>query len=206
MATPVYLEVGSKKVFACAVVWPGWCRSGRDEGAALEALAAYADRYAAVLDVAGIRPPRGWTRFDVAERLPGDGGTDFGVPGKPCSLDTRALSARDARRLADLVEASWAVLDEAASASSPTLRKGPRGGGRDRDQIVAHVGEAEDAYFRKVGLRGADRAGFAAALRAARAPSPTLDRGTPWPWRYAARRVAWHALDHAWEIEDKQPG
>jgi hypothetical protein len=24
-----------------------------------------------------------------------------------------------------------------------------------------------------------------------------------WPQRYAARRIAWHALDHAWEIQDR---
>jgi hypothetical protein len=27
--------------------------------------------------------------------------------------------------------------------------------------------------------------------------------GKRWPSRYAARRIAWHALDHAWEIEDR---
>ena len=31
--------------------------------------------------------------------------------------------------------------------------------------------------------------------------------GKRWPLRYAARRIAWHALDHAWEIEDRSdPG
>jgi hypothetical protein len=29
--------------------------------------------------------------------------------------------------------------------------------------------------------------------------------GRKWPQRYAARRIAWHALDHTWEIEDKIP-
>jgi hypothetical protein len=24
-----------------------------------------------------------------------------------------------------------------------------------------------------------------------------------WPPRYVARRMAWHLLDHAWEIEDR---
>src|SRR5438309_1771782 len=24
-----------------------------------------------------------------------------------------------------------------------------------------------------------------------------------WPQRYAARRIAWHALDHAWEMQDR---
>ena len=47
-AIPVYLEVGEKRVFASAVDWPGWTRSGKDEDAALEKLAAYASRYAAV--------------------------------------------------------------------------------------------------------------------------------------------------------------
>jgi len=27
--------------------------------------------------------------------------------------------------------------------------------------------------------------------------------GDRWPARYAIRRSAWHALDHAWEIEDR---
>ena len=31
--------------------------------------------------------------------------------------------------------------------------------------------------------------------------SPIADR--KWPPRYAARRVAWHALDDAWEMEDR---
>jgi len=33
------------------------------------------------------------------------------------------------------------------------------------------------------------------------APLKAPDRS--WPPRYAARRIAWHALDHAWEIEDR---
>jgi len=38
-------------------------------------------------------------------------------------------------------------------------------------------------------------------LRNARAGEPVKDKG--WLPRYAARRIAWHALDHAWEIEDR---
>jgi hypothetical protein len=205
MATPVYLEIGTKRTFACAVEWSGWCRSGRDEPSALATLADYADRYSAALALAGLRLPRGATRFEVVERRSGGGGTDFGALEKPCALDDRPLRAADARRLAAIVEASWQALDDAAATSAPVLRKGPRGGGRDRDQIVDHVHDAETAYFRMVGLPGADRDAFVAALRAARAPCPERERGQPWPWRYAARRVAWHALDHAWEIEDKDP-
>ena len=57
--TAVYLELGSKRVFACTLDWPGWCRSGKTEELALEALAAYADRYAEVAKEAGIAFPPG---------------------------------------------------------------------------------------------------------------------------------------------------
>jgi hypothetical protein len=146
----------------------------------------------------------------VVEELAGGAATDFGVPAEVCSFDHRPLTAAHARRLAAIVEASWETLDAVVAGAPPRLRKGPRGGGRDRDQIVEHVVEAERSYVRKVGLRyppaEADlvRPGFAAALRAARDPMGEMGRGgKPWPWRYAARRVAWHVLDHAWEIEDK---
>jgi hypothetical protein len=33
------LEVTPKMSFASALDWPGWCRAGRDEGEALDALA-----------------------------------------------------------------------------------------------------------------------------------------------------------------------
>ena len=76
----VYLEVGQKRVFACALDWPGWCRSGKTEALALEGLAAYATRYAAVAREAGL-PFQGSPAptFTVVERLPGTGTTDFGA-------------------------------------------------------------------------------------------------------------------------------
>jgi hypothetical protein len=46
--TEVYLEVGQKKIFAGALDWPGWCRSGRDEEAALATLVEYAPRYSKI--------------------------------------------------------------------------------------------------------------------------------------------------------------
>ena len=203
MATTVYLEVAAKRAFACSVEWPGWCRSGKTADGALETLAAYAERYSAVLDRAGLRLPRGATTFEVVERLPGGGATEFGALDKLCTLDSRPLTAADGRRLAAVVEASWQVLDDIAATAPAVLAKGPRGGGRDRDEIVGHVGDAERSYLRKVGIRDGDRGAFVDALRAARAPVADRVGGKPWPWRYAARRVAWHVLDHAWEIEDK---
>jgi hypothetical protein len=111
------------------------------------------------------------------------------------------------------VAAAWATFDEVTAAAPEALRKGPRGGGRDRSKIVAHVVEADAAYAREIGIRlrpavPRDDAGIA-AMRAAmldvlRAPSDGSPlAGRHWPQRYAARRIAWHALDHAWEIEDR---
>ena len=194
MAIDVYLEVGQRRTFACAVDWPGWCRSGKDADVALETLAAYADRYR-------IAAPKLPKRIDLAvvEELPGDATTEFGAPSKACSLDERPLTAAQAGTLADIVAASWSTLDGVAARAPAVLRKGPRGGGRDRDAVVEHVAEADGAYFRSVGLKKATRADFLAALRAARRPQSS----GKWLWRYATRRVTWHALDHAWEIEDK---
>lgn len=202
MATPVYLEVGTKKIFACSLDWPGWARAAKTEEEALEALAAYAERYRPVADAAGVRFPKSaGDTLDVVERVKGDTTTDFGAPHIPAGADAAKLTKAQAERLATLVEATWTVFDTVVKASPASLRKGPRGGGRDRDKMVAHVVEAEDAYFRKVGVKDG-RDAFLAALRAARDPQPELSIKS-WPWRYTARRVAWHALDHAWEMQDR---
>jgi hypothetical protein len=214
VATGVYLEIGRRRTFAAARDWPGWCRAGKGEEAALEALAAALPRYAVVAAEAAVRlPPRAAAAFEVRERLAGDASTDFGAPGAVAVGDADPLTAREATRQADLVAASWTVLDRVAAAAPAGLRKGPRGGGRDRDAVVAHVIGAEAAYARKLGIRqrvpeaedadavAALRSAVVDALRAARDGAPPVPKG--WPPRYAARRVAWHALDHAWEIEDR---
>jgi hypothetical protein len=211
---PVYLELGKQRVFACALDWPGWCRAGKSEALALEALAAAAPRYARVAADAGFAfgIDEG---LDVVTRVPGSASTDFGVPGAVPDLDREPLAEPGAERLASLVAAAWRELDRVVAAAPAELRKGPRGGGRDRDAIVDHVLAAEAAYARKLGLRfrqpdradvaaiGAAREAILGALR--QASAGPAGGGTGWPARYAARRIAWHALDHAWEIEDRQP-
>ncbi len=200
MTISVYLEVGSKKVFACALKWPGWCRSAKTAEEALDELAAYADRYKVVADKAGVRFPKSATDFEVVQRVKGDTTTDFGAPHKVAKADHEPLTKAHAARLAKFVEASWAVFDTVVAGAPASLRKGPRGGGRDRDKIVAHVTEAEKAYAQKMGIppKERDRRSIAAALGGA-----VGDVDWKWPPRYAARRVAWHVLDHAWEIEDR---
>jgi hypothetical protein len=212
----VYLEVGSKRVFAAALDWPGWCRSARDEQGALDALATYADRYAPVAREARVKliPPKDRNSFQVVERIRGSATTDFGAPGEIPKAGRKPVTREEAARLAALVEASWRVLDRVVAGAPATLRKGPRGGGRDRDEIVEHILVAEAAYALKLDVRvqPPDRADTAAVaemrkaiLRALRsADGAKIAGGKGWPPRYAAQRIAWHALDHAWEIEDKR--
>jgi hypothetical protein len=210
LTTRVYLEVGKRRVFASAADWPGWTRSGKDEQAALEALAAAMPRYAVVPKAARIAFAPG-TGFEVVERLPGDATTEFGAPSAVATAESRRLTRTEAGRLAALVSATWTILDRVVEKAPQTLRKGPRGGGRDRDEIVEHVIGAETAYARKLGLRLRQPAGSdAPAVREHRnAIVAGLRAGTKgvgeggWPARYAARRMAWHAMDHAWEIEDR---
>jgi hypothetical protein len=211
---PVGIEVGGKRVFAWAVDWPGWARSGKTEEQALEALASYAPRYAAVARHAGVRfPARAGQDFEVVERIKGSGATDFGIPHEVVEGDAAPLRKAEAERQAKLVAASWAVLDGVVAGAPAELRKGPRGGGRDRDKIVGHVLGAEAAYARKLGIkRPQPDAGDAEAIAALREellatlrqPSDgTAPVPKGWPPRYGARRIAWHVLDHAWEIEDR---
>jgi hypothetical protein len=212
--TPVGIEHGSKRVFAWALGWPGWCRSAKTEEQALEALADYLPRYQVVTRQARVPLPAGAAdRFTVVDRVKGKGATDFGVPHEVTDADREALSAEEARRQAKLVSAAWRVFDQVAAGAPAELRKGPRGGGRDRDKIVGHVLGAEAAYVRTLGLKlPAPEVGDTEAiddfrkrvLAVLRKPwdgAPLAPKG--WPPRYVARRIAWHALDHAWEIEDR---
>ncbi|MEA2646391.1 MAG: hypothetical protein QOE92_1474 [Chloroflexota bacterium] len=210
----VYLEVTAKRSFACAVDWPGWDRAGRTPEDALAALAAYASRYAVIAAEAGHPLARGVPDLHVVERLEGTSGTGFGVPERLSRADAADLTASEAGRRADLVAAAWTVFDRVVAAAPASLRKGPRGGGRDRDKVVAHVVEAEASFYaRQLGLPvahpdpadadavAAVRGAIQEVLRAARSGAPLRERG--WTPRYAARRIAWHVVDHAWEIEDR---
>lgn len=207
-AIPIYLEVGKKRVFASAADWPGWCRQGKTEQAAIDALSASGPRYAIVPKSAGI-PFTPSDEFDVVERLPGDATTDFGAPGAIAEREARPLTGKKLDQVSALVAAGWTVFDGVAAKAPAELRKGPRGGGRDRDEIFDHILGAESAYASKLGLKlkqpasvdhVAVRAFRESILAGIRSAAGTQ---TKWPPRYAARRIAWHAVDHAWEIEDR---
>jgi len=217
-----YLEIGQKRVFAAALDWPGWCRSGRDESAALQGLLDYAPRYAAVAERAGIpfAAPNSTIAFNVVERLPGGAGTDFGAPEAIPSSDRRPLISAELTRIGLLLAACWAVYDSiAAAAAGVELRKGPRGGGRELEAITRHVLGAEQGYLSRLARKPpqGEQADLNEAMRLTRQaimdalaaaergeiPERGPRGGVIWPARYFVRRVAWHVLDHAWEIVDR---
>ena len=220
-AIKVYIEGGARRVFAGAIDWPGWCRSGSNEAAALEALVAYGPRYAAVVRRADrrFRAPSGASELRVVERLEGNATTDFGAPGMAPAADGRRIVASELARFRKVLEACWACFDAAVEkAAGVELRKGPRGGGRGVDAIVEHVYQAEGSYVRKLAARApkADSDVRSAMLETRSVVLDALSRavteglpekgprgGALWAPRYFVRRTAWHALDHAWEIEDR---
>jgi hypothetical protein len=203
----VAIETTDKKSFASALDWPGWSRSGKTPEAALEALAATRERYASVASLVGETLPA-TAPFEVVEKLPGDATTAFGAPSIVFAADRASLTAAQATRQASLVWAAFETLDRVVAGAPASLKKGPRGGGRDRDKVVEHVHDAHHGYTRPAGAR-VERGATDADRRAAmldllgRASDGTPPEGAKWPPRYAARRIAWHALDHAWEIEDR---
>jgi hypothetical protein len=211
--TNVYLEIGQKRVFACSLDYPGWCRTAKTDHEALAALDEYAERYAIIAERAGVAFRPG--ALTVVEKVKGSATTDFGVPDKAAAADERALDKAGAARLVKLVRAAWDELDAVAAKTPEHLVKGPRGGGRDRTKMLDHVVGSEAGYARKLGLKykvdayddtvgvATMRDGIAQALGNARRGERMAERG--WLPRYAARRIAWHALDHLWEMQDKTP-
>lgn len=218
----IYLEVGAKRTFACAIDWPGWARSGRDEESAIAALFESAPRYAKIAGRARLAfvAPSSPSDLRAAERLPGDATTDFGAPGAVPRADAKPVSEADLKHMVRLIEAAWCAFDDAvAGARGVTLRRGPRGGGRTLDDIARHVREAEAGYLSALGwpfkpdphapaaaeqqgIRAAVTEGLAASAHgriAAKGPRG----GKRWAPRQFARRLTWHAIDHAWEIADR---
>lgn len=215
----VYLEIGAKRTFAGALDWPGWCRSGLDPDSALAALLDYGARYAAILRGTrlGFVAPTDGAELRVVERIRGNATTDFGAPGMAPKSDANPVDDADLGRLEKLLGAGWRAFDAAAEAArGKTLRTGPRGGGRSVEAIVAHLLEADGAYLGAVGWkRPADRGAvrerltqtrdaIVAALGAAargEIPAKGPRGGVRWTARYFVRRVAWHVVAHAWEID-----
>ncbi len=216
----VTLEIGpkGKHVVAVAPDWPGLERGARTEEAAIERVQAYLSRYAPVAKLAGMdaefaaiasRP----ATVDVIERYPGTGSTDFwGISFAFSDTDRQAMSSEALERDLTLLQACWAFFDATRARVSAEMQKGPRGGGRDRDHIVRHTLNVEQDWATKLDVRSPEGALLTDdGLRAHRDAYLTAIRtfhaqGKPartWPLRYLIRHTAFHTLDHAWEMEDK---
>ena len=212
----VMLEIGPKgrQVVAVAPDWPGLERGAKTEEAALTRLQAYRPRYVPVAQLAGMAAAFAASpTAEVIERYPGTGSTDFwGISFAFSGSDQHAMAHEELERALTLMQACWAFFDEVRARVSAELRKGPRGGGRDRDRIVRHTLVTEQGWAKKLGVHTpegalltdeglhAHRDAYCQAIRAFHA------EGKPartWPLRYLIRHTAYHTLDHAWEMEDK---
>ena len=211
----VMLEIGPKgrKVVAVAPAWPGLERGAKTEDKALEWLHAYLPRYFGVAKRAGLDDafcPD--ATFDVVERYPGTGSTDFWAISFAFSdIDRQELSIEALERQILLMRACWASFDDARSRVSAELQKGPRGGGRDRDQIVSHTFGTERGWAKKLGVDmpqavmltverlRAHRDEYCSAIREFHAQGKLA---RTWPLPYLIRHIAYHTMDHAWELED----
>jgi hypothetical protein len=218
MSARTVLERGpkGKKFVAFAVDWPGWSRGAKTPEEALTTLELYRHRYRRVATLARMTKEFDETGpLQVIEDRVGTGSTDFwGISFSPSSLELGAMDDKEFARKVKLLRACWSFFDDVAARVSPEMRKGIRGGGRERDEIIRHTRGTEiELFAKKVGVRVAEGSGlsgetllayreeYVAALRATH-----KGEGKPlrsWTLPFLIRHSAFHVMDHAWEMEDK---
>ncbi len=218
MAVRTVIDRGpkGKRVVAFSLDWPGWSRGAKTADEAVATLEAYRERYRPIADLAEMAD-----EFDAAGPLEvvedkvGTGSTDFwGISFSPSSTEQDPMDEAVLKRRVTLLRAAWAFFDGVAARVSAEMRRGPRGGGRSRDEIIRHVIRVESEDFaRKVGLRlpegGALEPGalapyreeYVAGMHAYNAGEVKPMRS--WTLAFLVRHSAYHTLDHAWEMEDK---
>jgi len=218
----VALEIGPKrKVFAQALDWIGWCRAGKDEATALNHLFTSGWRYAQVASQAGLPfvAPSSPDAFEVVERTAGTATTDFGAPGALFTADQEPLTEANIERLVSLLIACWATFDSAFQHIAADLRDVKPEKGRSASEIRLHLLEADRMHLSAFGpafqhpdparvaeQEAAVREQIITGLRMAPSKGSSIPRrryGFSWTPRFAIRRSAWHALDHAWELQDR---
>jgi hypothetical protein len=219
MPVRTVIEHGTKdkRSVAFSLDWPGWSRGAKTAGLALETLESYRDRYRPVADLAGMsREFDAAGPLEVVEDKVGTGSTDFwGISFSPSATEQGPMGEAEFERAITLLRAAWAFFDGVAARVSPEMRKGPRGGGRDRDRIISHTIRTESEDFAaRVGLRipeGAaltpdglqqHRKAYVEAMRAYNAGEFERPMRS-WTLPFLIRHSAFHTLDHAWEMEDK---
>ena len=213
----VAVEVGpkGKKVAAWAPDWPGLSRGAKTAELAVERLTAYVPRYAPVAALAGMAevfPAE--VDPNVVDEYTGTGSTDFwGISFGFSEIDRAPMSDAELERNLTLMLACWTYFDEVRYRVSDELRKGPRGGGRDREHVVRHVIANEYDWGKGIGVEPlpegewrddaklrAYHEAYAAAIRTHHAEGKMAKK---WPLHYLIRHTAYHTLDHTWEMEDR---
>jgi hypothetical protein len=219
MSVRTVIERGpkGKRSVAFGIDWPGWSRGAKTAELALETLESYRVRYRPIADLARMTDEfEASGPLDVVEDRIGTGSTDFwGISFSPSSTEQEPMDEAEFDRAITILRACWAFFDDVAGRVSPEMRKGPRGGGRDRDRIILHTIVTESQGFAKgVGLRIPDgaalittglqqyREDYIAAMRAYNA-GEVKRRMRSWTLPFVIRHSAFHTLDHAWEMEDK---
>jgi hypothetical protein len=206
-----------KKAAAFAVDWPGWSRGAKTPELALDLLESYRERYCPIAAAAGMADEFDATGpLEVVEGRVGPGSTDFwGISFAPSGLEQEPMDDGELDRKIALLRACWAYFDATGSRVSPEMQKGPRGGGRDRDEIIGHVVRVESLDFAKrLGLRVPEdgppltpqglrdyRESYVATMRAYNAGEGRRMRS--WNLPFLVRHSAFHTMDHAWEMADK---
>jgi hypothetical protein len=219
MTVRTVIEHGTKdkRSVAFSLDWPGWSRGAKGAELALVTLESYRERYQPVAVLAGMAREFGAAGpLEVVEDRVGTGSTDFwGISFSPSSTEQGPMSEAELERKITLLRACWMFFDGVAARVSPEMQKGPRGGGRDRDRIISHTirNESED-FAKQVGLRIPEggaltpeglreyREAYVAAMREYNA-GKVERRMLRWTLPFLIRHSAFHTLDHAWEMEDK---
>lgn len=217
MSVRMMIELGpkGKKSVAYASDWPGWNRGAKTPDKAIEVLESYRQRYRPIAEIAGFD-----AEFDAAgplievDRYTGTGSTDFwGISFAASPEEREGMSEQQLERRLALLQAAWAFFDQVAKRVSPELKKGPRGGGRDRDQIINHtLGWERTGLAVNVGIKYPEgvlldpdvlrqyREDYVEALRKHHAEGKKAGKSE---LAFLIRHSAFHMLDHAWEMGDK---
>jgi hypothetical protein len=219
MPVRTVLESGpkAKRFVAFALDWPGWSRGAKDADLALETLESYRERYRPIAQIAGMAGEfEAAGPLEITEERVGTGSTDFwGISFSPSSTEHGSMTDAEFDRAITLLRSCWEFFDGVAARVSPEMRRGPRGGGRNRDQIIRHTIRNESEEFAKqVGIRIPEEAAlspaglqqhrkdYVIAMRAYNAGEVTRKMRS-WTLPFLIRHSAFHTLDHAWEMEDK---
>lgn len=219
MRTAIERGPKGKRFVAYAIDWPGLERNGKTVVEAFEKMDAYRQRYRVIAERAGYLaayekvPPA-----KIVQDYEGTGSTDFwGISFAHGPNDHEPLSDSDLEQQLSLLNACWDEFDDIGERVSPEMQRGPRGGGRNRDEIVSHLVYAELTWLKKLDIRPEFKEilpfeqrkihhqGVIDELRRRHQEGLPVKAkgGPPWKVRFTIRHLAYHVMDHAWEMEDK---